>query len=79
MDWPDDAKGFIARVNADYLYRSLDGREAWVMFDRAKRLAFIVTDIHQQGPPNNAVGFSAEDLRRIVDELDQMDETPQVG
>lgn len=59
------------RINGDWLYSSPDGREAWVVFDRNKGLAFITTDIHGTGMPYNSVGISASTLRAIADELDR--------
>lgn len=64
--------GFVVQVNNDLLYESPDGREAWVIFDTGKRLAFISTDIHAMGQPNQTVGFSAETLRAIADRLDEL-------
>lgn len=56
---------FVDRVNDALLYRGADGREAWVLFRPGE--AVIVTDIHGQGQPNNAVVFDAADLHWIAD------------
>lgn len=61
----------VARVNDSFLYRSPDGREAWVLLNRDKGVAFIVTDIFGYGQPHNAVGFTADALRQIAADLDQ--------
>ena len=63
---------FRARVGNDYLYRAPDGREAWVIFNREKRLAYIVTDIHGNGQPDNAIAFPPDALRAIADELERI-------
>ncbi len=56
-----------------------DGREAWVTFSPEQKLAFICTDIHGQGMPHNAAGFTSEFLRQIADKLDQMTEENSDG
>ncbi len=57
---------FIAEVNDDaLLYRGPDGREAWVFLKPGE--VTIVTDIHGDGPPANAVPFRLEDLRKLVE------------
>lgn len=61
--------GFVARVNDALLYRDPSGHEAWVMFWRGK--VAIVTDIHAQGAPHNAVAFDSAMLRRIADINDE--------
>lgn len=68
--------GTSAEVGHNWLYESPDGREAWVLFDPTQNLAFICTDIHQQGPPNQAVGFSAGYLRMIADRLEELVSNP---
>ena len=60
--------GLILGINADLLYRSQDDREAWLIFSPGR--VTIVTDIHQQGSPHNAVPFDSETLRRIADIID---------
>jgi hypothetical protein len=65
---------FTEQVNNDFLYSSPDGREAYIAFDPTKGLAYVVTDIRKQGPPNNAVGFTAKTLRQIAAHLDHLDE-----
>lgn len=70
----DEDGTFVARINDDYLYESPDGREAFIVFDKVKELAFVVTDIHGRGQPNNAVGFSSKRLRMIADCLDKLTE-----
>lgn len=62
---------FIARVNNGVLYRSEDGREAWVLFN--KETACFCTDIYGKGQPNNAVIFTKQAL---VDILKLMEELP---
>ncbi len=56
---------FVARINDALLYKGPDGREAFV-FPRPGEV-IIVTDIHQQGAPHNAVPFSTAALRTLVE------------
>lgn len=65
----DQEPQLTVQVNADLLYQTHDGREAWLIFSPAGHVT-IVTDIHQQGPPANAVPFDAAYLRRIADIID---------
>ncbi len=62
----------VAYVNGNPLWRSPDGREAWVVFSPDKKLAFICTDIHGDGMPHNSVGFTSDFLREVANTLDQM-------
>ena len=62
---------FLTRVNGDLLYRSPDGREGFVIFDRDKKLVYFGASV--DSPPGQAfpVGFTAEALLRIVAMLDE--------
>lgn len=55
---------FIAGVNADLLIRR-GVQEAWLIFSPGT--VTVVTDIHGRGAPNNAIAFTAEQLRRVAD------------
>lgn len=57
-----------AWVNCDFLYRSPDGREGFVLFDREKKLAYIGPDINSEH--KFPVGLTADMLRKIADNLD---------
>lgn len=69
---PEVPDPFVAQVNSDLLYRDPSGHEAWAIFSAGK--VTIVTDIHAQGAPYNAVAFDAATLRRIADMLDERQE-----
>lgn len=58
---------FIASVNDDLLYRSPDGRECFIIFNRATHLVYVGTDIAE---PTSLVGLTAAALREIADRLD---------
>lgn len=56
------------KINDDWLFQNDDGTEAWVLFKRGA--VSIVTDIHGEGQPHNAVTFEPQDLRAIADEIE---------
>lgn len=58
---------FIASVNHDLLYRSPDGREGFIIFNRATGLAYIGTDVTN---PSFLVGLTPAALREIADRLE---------
>lgn len=64
---------FIASVNHDLLYRSPEGREAFIIFNRSKGLAYIGTDATN---PGFLVGLTPAALREIADRLDAMSGKP---
>ncbi len=63
----------VANINDNWLWRAEDGREAWIMFGGVgaqKDQVCIVTDIHGNGQPDNAVHFPPGMLRMIADEME---------
>jgi hypothetical protein len=56
-------------VDDHWFFQSSDGTEAWVLFKPGA--VSVVTDIHDEGQPHNAVTFEPQDLRMIADEIER--------
>lgn len=60
----------ITRINDAVLYRSDDGREAWIILDYPEKRLCICTDVDGKGAPFNAVYIDAETMRMLLNELE---------